>query len=162
MFKKARIGDSSDPGEISTLNRSKNFVPHGIAATALLTLAYFSISSLAESFDHAVSQFISLSYLFVPLMISFGIQIALLSYSRHFPKTMSQNKNAATSGGISTVSMIACCVHHLTDGIAIIGPAALALFLTNYQPAFILIGIVSNMFGIFTILAVLAGFGFVY
>ena len=152
MFNKARIGNSGDPLESSRL-RSNSYVLHGIGGSALLTIAYFSIVSIAESFDHATSQFFWLAYLLVPLVASFGIQIALLSYSRQQSKAMQKNRmGATTSGGMSTASMVACCAHHITDVAAFTGLTAVTLFLSTYQTAFILIGILSNTVGIFTIL----------
>jgi len=130
------------------------FALHGVMASLLLTIVYFLIVSLAESFDHAVTQFLSLSYLIIPLIAGFGIQVSLFSYSRQLSKAMRQGSvSVTTSGGVSTVSMIACCAHHLTDVVPLLGLTAVGLFLTAYQTVFILIGLLSNIVGILTILA---------
>lgn len=82
-----------------------------------------------------------------------GVQIALFSYARHQSKVARQRSmNVTTSGGMSTASMILCCAHHLTDVAAFVGLTAVTLFLTTYQPVFLLIGLVSNIFGILTVL----------
>ena len=135
------------------LKPTNSFALHGIAASVLLTTAYFTIVSIAESFDHAVTQFSSLAYLFVPLIASFGFQIALFSYARQLSKAAHQRSTSVTaSGGMSTTSMILCCAHHLTDIAALVGLTSVTLFLTTYQPVFLLVGIVSNILGILTTL----------
>lgn len=150
LSKKEESGNFADN---QALKQTKSFLFHGIAASVLLTTAYFIIVSILESFDHAVTEFASLAYLFVPLILSFGVQIALFSYARQQSKVARQRSvNVTTSGGMSTASMILCCAHHLTDVAAFVGLTAVTLFLTTYQPVFLLIGLVSNIFGILTAL----------
>lgn len=129
---------------------------HGTIASLALLAIYFAIVSLAQGFDHAVEEFISLSYLMVPLVAGFGIQVSLYSYTRHRASAMRQGSASVTaSGGLSTVSMIACCAHHLTDFVPFIGITATAVFLTAYQTFFIAVGLFSNVIGIAVILAVI-------
>ena len=153
MFAQTRVDNSSKTVATPMLKHKKSYVLHGIAASILLSLTYFLITTIAESFDHATTQFLSLSYLFIPLTASFGVQIALFSYSRQQSMAMQKGKmGVTTSGGVSTASMIACCVHHVTEVTALVGLTTAAVFLTTYQPAFILVGILSNVVGIFTLL----------
>ena len=149
-FPEPEFGNSVENPRFKTTNR---FLFHGIAASILLTTAYFMIVSVVESFDHAVTTFAQLAYLFLPLIVSFGVQISLFSYARQLSKvTHQRSANVTTSGGMSTASMILCCAHHLTDVAAFVGLTAVTLFLTTYQPVFLLIGIVSNVLGILTVL----------
>jgi hypothetical protein len=135
------------------LKKSNSFLIHGITASVLLTVVYFIIVTIAESFDHAATQLISLAYLFIPLIVSFGVQIALFSYARQQSKLVHQGSaNVTGSGGMSGVSMILCCAHHLTDVAAFVGLAAVSVFLTTFQPVFLLIGVISNITGILTVL----------
>ncbi len=137
-------------------SNTKNYLLHGIAASLLLTVLYFLIVSLAESFNHATTQFISLSYLIVPLVAGFGVQVSLFSYSHQLSKAMGHGTVSVTgSGGVSTVSMIACCLHHVTDVLPILGLTAAGIFLTTYQSSLILIGVFSNVIGIIVILMVM-------
>ena len=153
MFAQTRLENSYKTVATPMLKHQNSFVLHGIAASILLSLTYFLITSIAESFDHATTQFLSLSYLFIPLIASFGIQIGLFSYSRQQSRAMQKGKmGVTTSGGVSTASMIACCLHHVTEVTALVGLTTAAVFLTTYQPAFILVGILSNIVGIFTLL----------
>ncbi len=119
---------------------------HGILASIFLALIYFSIVTVFQGLSHAIDQFFSLWYLMIPLIIGFGIQISLFSYIKSTLKAKASG--VAASGGVSTASMIACCAHHLTDILPIIGLSGAALFLSQYQTFFILIGIFSNIVGI--------------
>lgn len=60
--------------------------------------------------------------------------------------------------GTSTVSMIACCVHHVADTAPILGLAGIAnvaTFLTDYKIPFMLIGLVMNLIGIMVTLRII-------
>ncbi|MFZ2202319.1 MAG: hypothetical protein WAV56_02870, partial [Microgenomates group bacterium] len=54
----------------------------------------------------------------------------------------------AANTGMSGVSMVACCAHHLTDVLPLFGLAGLSLFLTRYQVWLLGVGIASNFVGI--------------
>jgi hypothetical protein len=51
--------------------------------------------------------------------------------------------------------MVACCIHHVTDVLPILGLSAAATFLTRYQRPFMLVGLGMNIIGIVVILTVL-------
>jgi hypothetical protein len=55
--------------------------------------------------------------------------------------------------------MVACCAHHLTDVLPLIGLAGAAVFLTAYQSIFLLLGLLSNVVGIVYLLGVLRRHG---
>lgn len=59
------------------------------------------------------------------------------------------------SGGTSATAMVACCIHHVTDVLPILGLSAAASFLTRYQRPFMLIGLAMNLIGIGVMLFVL-------
>ncbi len=54
----------------------------------------------------------------------------------------------ATSGGVSAGSMVACCAHHLSDVMPLLGLSGLSAFLVNYQLFFIVVGVMANVVGI--------------
>ena len=54
----------------------------------------------------------------------------------------------AASTGTSTVAMLACCAHHLTEVFAIFGLSGAAIFLNVYKTPLLGLGIVMNLFGI--------------
>jgi len=126
----------------------------GIGATLLLTLVYGGILTLAAGLSHALEQASSLWYLMTPLVVGFGMQAGLLSFIR---QTMRERRAVATAsvtatGGLSAGSMAACCAHHLTDVLPLIGLSGLAAFLSDYQVSFIIMGILSNIVGIIIML----------
>jgi hypothetical protein len=60
-----------------------------------------------------------------------------------------------TSGGTSVTAMVACCLHHVTDVLPILGVGAAATFLTRYQRPFMLLGLGMNILGVLVMLVVL-------
>ena len=127
---------------------------HGIAASLLLTSAYFAVVSYSESFSHALGTLLATWYLMLSLIAGFGVQIALFSYIRQYSSVARRNPAGVTaSGGLSAGSMIACCIHHVTDVIPALGFTALTSALVTFQPLLIAVGLLSNIIGILTILA---------
>lgn len=122
----------------------------GFAGALALLVFYFLILTFANSFPHALEEFKRLWYWVLALAIGFGIQIGLYSYMRDLIRGKNKGATgvAAASGGISAVSMIACCAHHLTDILPILGLSAASIFLIQYQTYFMGLGIVSNIAGI--------------
>lgn len=127
---------------------------HGALAALALSAVYFAIVGAAQGFPHAAEEFAAIWYLMLPLVIGFGVQVGLFSYIHSSAKAVS-SAGVATSGGVSTVSMVACCAHHLTDVLPLIGLTAFALFLTQYQNFFIVLGILSNIVGILFMLGII-------
>lgn len=149
------------------INRSKIFsLAIGLLAAAGLFLFYsLTMRLLAGSWAAAWWQFRELWYLMTPLIAGFGVQIGLFSYIKFLssgpapsarstsrvriePKRRVVSANGvAASSATSTVSMIACCAHHATDFIPILGLSALSLWLVNFQKPLLILGILSNLAG---------------
>lgn len=126
-----------------------------IAGTIGLLLFYFlTMRLLAGSWAAAFSQFRSLWYYMLPLSIGFGIQVGLYANLRSKMKNSTSKGMMAGSTATSTLGMIACCAHHLTDVLPIIGLSAVSVFLVNYQIQLLLIGIASNVIGIIYLLRI--------
>jgi hypothetical protein len=108
------------------------------------------IITLAEGIAHALEQTAKLWYWVVALAGGFGIQAGLFSFIRQSlrERKASVTASVATSGGVSAGSMAACCAHHLTDVLPLLGLSGLAAFLASYQLLFIIIGVLSNIVGI--------------
>lgn len=132
------------------MKKSQKPFVFGLAGSITLLLIYFSILIFANSFGHAIKQFTQMWYWILVLVVGFGIQVGLYSHIRISmrEKITGATAEVATAGGISTGSMIACCAHHITDVLPIIGLSAAALFLVKYQIPFIILGIFSNLVGI--------------
>jgi hypothetical protein len=84
----------------------------------------------------------------LPLMVGFGVQVGLFSYIKFSDSHRTSNKMMAVNSIASTTGMVACCAHHLTDIVPILGFSAASLWLAAYQQPLLLIGIFSNFFGI--------------
>lgn len=127
----------------------KHFLVGGVAA-ALLLMVYLGIITLAEGFEHALSQTSDLWYWVMALAIGFGVQAGLFSFIRQSTRRRRAGTTASVgaSGGVSAGSMVACCAHHLSDVLPFLGLAGLATFLTSYQTFFIVAGVLSNVVGI--------------
>ena len=65
----------------------------------------------------------------------------------------------AATGTISAASMVACCAHHIVDILPILGLSAAATFLLRYQLSFIMIGVLSNILGIISMLVIMQKHG---
>lgn len=136
----------------------KNSILKGIAGNILLLIFYFGFLTIINSFSHALKQFYNLWYWLLLLTFGFGIQLSLYSYVRQ--KILERKENGikgkiTTSGGISTVSMITCCAHHLVGILPILGLSTVFLLLAQYQIFFIILGILTNIFGIVLMLEII-------
>ena len=128
----------------------KKHIIIGLSAGILLLLVYMGIITLAEGLEHALDQTATMWYWVVALAGGFGIQAGLFSFIRQGlrERKASATASVATSGGVSAGSMAACCAHHLTDVLPLLGLSGVAVFLTSYQLLFIIIGVLSNIVGI--------------
>ncbi len=128
----------------------KRHILTGVGAAVLLLLVYMGIITLAEGLEHALDQTAKLWYWVVALAGGFGIQAGLFSFIRQGlrERQTSATASVATSGGVSAGSMAACCAHHLTDVLPVLGLSGLAAFFASYQLLFIIIGVLSNVVGI--------------
>jgi hypothetical protein len=124
----------------------------GVSGSALLLAIYFVTLTLSNSLVHAIEEFRALGVWIVLLTAGFGIQTGLFAYVRTSLKARASSAQAtasmAATGGMSATSMVACCMHHVTDILPILGVSAATLFLVKYQSFFLAIGVASNFIGI--------------
>lgn len=139
------MGSGSKP---STVKRSFLW---GITGSLSLLAIYFLILTLSNSFQHALEELKVLGPWIFLLTVGFGIQTGLFVYVKGSLKARASaqaSASMAAAGGISTTSMVACCMHHITDILPILGISAASLFLVKYQSFFLAIGVASNLIGI--------------
>ncbi len=133
----------------------------GFCGAVALVAVYVGVLAVANSLDHAVDELRRLRYWMVPLIVGFAIQLGLFAYARG--AAGGQNTTPAhgivASGSASTLSMVACCAHHLTDVLPLIGLAGAAVFLVEYQTLFLLLGLLSNVVGLVYLLGLLRTHG---
>ena len=131
-----------------------------LLGSSLIAVIYFGILTWAQGWDSALDIFVPNRWYVIPIWISFGIQAALYSILRFrlfVPRTSTANTGAVmgTSGGTSVTAMVACCLHHITDVLPVLGLSAAATFLTRYQRPFMLLGLGMNLVGVLMMLIIL-------
>lgn len=132
----------------------------GLVGAMFLTGLYFGIISWAESPQHAAELFWEDRWIVIPIILGFGVQMALyiiLKKRLFLPVSHTGPSGALTgaSGGMSTAAMVACCAHHVTDVLPILGLTAAAAFLAQYRIAFMLVGLGTTLLGIVVMLVIL-------
>jgi hypothetical protein len=131
-----------------------------LLGSAFIASFYIGILTWAQGWDYASSQFVRDRWYVVPIILGFSVQAALYSILRFrlfipLSSTAHTGSMMGASGGTSATAMVACCIHHVTDVLPILGLSAAASFLTRYQRPFMLVGLAMNLIGIGVMLFVL-------
>ncbi len=128
----------------------KRHILVGVGAAVLLIIVYLGLITWAQDWSHALEQTAELWYWVLALAAGFGIQAGLFSFIRQGirARRTAATGSVAASGTVSAGSMAACCAHHLSDVLPLMGLSGLATFLVDYQVFFIIVGVVSNVVGI--------------
>lgn len=120
-----------------------------LAALGLVGL-YLGIVTWAQGVDHAF-ELLSDDRIFVGLISAgFGTQIGLFTYVRLLQRALARESVALTGAGTtaSSISMVACCAHHLADVLPIVGVSGLAVFLVEVRTPLMVLGLATNAVGI--------------
>jgi hypothetical protein len=125
----------------------------GLAGSAALTGLYFAIVSLAESPSHALELFWEDRAIVLPMIAGFGVLVALYTVLKRrlfVPVAETGPSGALTGagGGMSAAAMVACCAHHVTDVLPLVGLTAAAAFLAEYRIPFMIAGLGTTIGGI--------------
>ncbi len=131
-----------------------------LLGSAFIATFYIGILTWAQGWAYAASQLSRDRWYVLPIIIGFGIQAALytiLRFRLFVPVTHTGPGGAmmGTSGATSATAMVACCIHHVTDVLPILGLSAAASFLTRYQRPFMLVGLAMNIVGIIVMLVII-------
>lgn len=132
----------------------------GLLGIITLTGLYFGIVSLAESPEHAAELFWEDRWIVLPIILGFGVQMALyvILKKRLFIPVVNTGPSGALTGaggGVSATAMVACCAHHVTDVLPLVGLTAAATFLAEYRLLFMFIGLGTTLVGIMVMIAIL-------
>lgn len=121
----------------------------GLVGMAGLMLLYLGLVSLAEGWSHAVELLLEDAWIVGPIMFGFGVQMGLYGYLRGIQTAIrGAGAMAGAGGGTSTAAMAACCAHHVTDVMPLLGLSAGAAFLAEYRIPFMVFGLITNLIGI--------------
>lgn len=119
----------------------------GLCATLGLLLFYLGIITLAQGWSHAIAQLSEDRWFVGTIIIGFGTQMGLYSVLRRRHRRATAGAMTASTG-TSTIAMLACCAHHLTDVVAVLGLSGAAVFLNMYKTPLLWVGILMNLGGI--------------
>ena len=119
----------------------------GAAGSLVLLGLYLGVITLAQGWGHASEQLSADRWFVAALAIGFGVQVALFTTLRAL-HARAHSGGVAASAGASTAGMLACCAHHLTDILPIIGVSGAAIFLNAYRTPLLWVGIVMNLAGV--------------
>jgi copper chaperone CopZ len=119
----------------------------GLVAAAGLLIFYLGLITLAQDWTHAVEQLNQDRWFVAVIAAGFGAQIGLFAYLRALHGTAAAG-GVAASTGTSTAAMLACCAHHLTDVLPVLGLSGAAVFLNLYKTPLLWLGILMNLAGI--------------
>ncbi|HEY5670535.1 MAG TPA: hypothetical protein VIS10_11095 [Anaerolineales bacterium] len=132
----------------------------GLAGMLFLSSLFFGVVSWAGGLEHAASLFWQDRRFIVPIILGFGIQTGLYTILKKqlFLPTAKVGPSGVltgTGGATSTAAMVACCAHHVTDVLPILGLTAAATFLAQYRTMFMLVGLGTTLVGVAVMLFIL-------
>lgn len=140
------------PGKQAIKNLLKNPFVFGTTIGLLVVLVNISIASFAEGSlkgGYAVLVSNGIYAYLIPLAV--GVQMGLFRHHRNMTsekKLCGSEKIGITGSVTSSVTMILCCLHHVTDLLPTVGfILAASSFLTQYKDTIIIIGLVANASG---------------
>lgn len=119
----------------------------GLLAALGLLAFYLGIITLAQGWGHAIDQLIEDRWFIGAIMSGFGAQAGLFVYLKGL-HVQAAAGGVTASTGTSTTAMLACCAHHLTDILPIVGLSGAAIFLDAYKTPLLWLGIVMNLIGV--------------
>ena len=121
----------------------------GALAFGALLAVYFGALTLVSGWSFTVSQFADFWYYIVPLALGFGVQIALFVRLRQVvSRAKETGAVVAASGTTSTLAMISCCAHYLTNVAPVLGATGLVAFAAQFQVELFWVGLLFNLAGI--------------
>ncbi len=128
--------------------RKTKSILYGICAISAMLAIYFAVLSLVSGFEYAKDQFADFWKYIVSLALGFGIQVGLYTYLKSLIHgTHGAGKVLGVTGTTSTVAMISCCAHYLTNLLPVLGAVGIVTILSQYQVEFFWIGLLFNLAG---------------
>ena len=128
----------------------------GSIALVAMTGFYLAIMFITMTPNEVWFNFQEFWYLIIGIVIGFGVQIGLWVYIKNCGHMEVNGGMAGASGAMSGTAMVACCAHHLADVLPILGISGAAIFLTQYQRPFLVLGLSINLIGIVYMLRLLS------
>ena len=123
----------------------------GILAGLSLVGLYLGIVTWVQGFGHARELLWDDRYFVAAIASGFGLQAGLFVYVRRLLSQRGRGSAAAvtaTGTGTSSAAMIACCAHHATDALPLLGLSGAAIFLNDYRIPLMAAGLAVNAAGV--------------
>ena len=122
---------------------------YGLLASLILLTFYFTVVTLISGWEFAREQVEQFWYFLLALTVGFGVQVGLYVYLKNLVKNQKPNgKVLAATGTTSTVAMISCCSHYLTNLLPFLGIAGLVTIVSQYQVQLFWVGLTFNLLGV--------------
>jgi hypothetical protein len=119
----------------------------GLLAALVLLGFYLGLITLAQGWGHALQQLADDRWFVGAIMVGFGTQVGLFTYLRSLQAQAAVGGMAASTGA-STTAMLACCAHHLTEVLPVLGLSGVAIVLNAYKSPLLWLGILMNLAGV--------------
>ena len=122
----------------------------GLLGALALVGVYLGIVTWAQGADHALELLWSDRTFVALISAGFGTQVGLFTDLQLLQRAMARDSIALAGAGTATssISMVACCAHHLADALPILGLSGLAVFLVDFRTPLMVLGILTNLVGI--------------
>jgi len=130
----------------------KNPFIFGAGIGILVILFNISVASLAEgSFRNGYQVFLTNGIFVYLIPLAVGIQMGLFRHHRNMTAEKNlcgSEKVGITGSATSSLTMLACCLHHVSDLLPTAGfILATSSFLIQYRDTIIIIGLLANVAG---------------
>ncbi len=125
-------------------------VLYGLLSSISLLAFYFAINYYSGGLNAVYWNFRNYYNYIAVIDVGFGLQMALFTHIRSFGKSCNAVATTSVTGG----SMVACCLHHITDFIPFLGVGA-GLFLSQFTEIFFMIGSASSLIGVIWMLSII-------
>ena len=141
-----------ETGVTGTKSLLKNPFIFGAIIGILVILLNILIASLAEgSFGKGYQVFLTNGIFVYLIPLAVGVQMGLFRYHRNLTtdkKLCGSEKVGITGSATSSLTMLACCLHHVSDLLPAVGfILATSSFLIQYKDTIIIIGLLANVAG---------------
>ena len=123
----------------------------GALAGLLLVGLYLGLVTWAQGLGHARELLWGDRYFVAAIASGFGLQVGLFVHVR---RLMARRVAGSAVGitaagtGTSTAAMVACCAHHVTDALPLLGLSGAAIFLNDYRLPLMAAGLAVNTLGV--------------
>lgn len=136
------VGERRD--QVALLARPIAF---GLLASLGLLGFYLGTITLAQDWEHALDQLRQDLPFVAALVAGFGLQVGLVTYLQG-QHARTRRAGVTASAGSGGIAMLACCAHHLTDVLPLLGFSAAAAFLGAYKTPLLWLSVMVNLAGV--------------